>query len=415
VQDPRQAGHDSRNRIFFHVVGSFFVVALVAVGCTAPEPDRTAVVVGVLSAGGGSNALDDATRGAQLAIDIVNSNHGALPGLLGTGSGLPGLGGAKLSLVSADSQGKADQATRQAADIVKSQHAVGMIVADAADVAAGMASEMQRLRVPLLDASNTADYLTELGMDWYFRAGPSDRSLVDAAFALMRHHGVTRIAVVTEPGGDSAAGLAQIQAIAESSGSKIVLRQALDSAELAVRLGASDAQAVVAWAHTTEGAAGVLHLAPGLPNTMPIVGLGKGFRTMTPSAGAGPLLLRTVVWSADLAQRSPPAKAIAALYQQRFGQPMSGVAAAAFTSAMALALAIDASGSRDPAAVRAALRQISLPPTQMIMPWDGVRFSADGHNSLAGSAVEAWDGSAFRVIYPAELAAQPLKWPGAKP
>jgi branched-chain amino acid transport system substrate-binding protein len=50
----------------------------------------------------------------------------------------------------------------------------------------------------------------------------------------------------------------------------------------------------------------------------------------------------------------------------------------------------------------------------MIMPWDGVRFATDGHNSLASPVLEAWDGTAFRMVYPVELAREQLKWPGAK-
>jgi hypothetical protein len=50
----------------------------------------------------------------------------------------------------------------------------------------------------------------------------------------------------------------------------------------------------------------------------------------------------------------------------------------------------------------------------MIMPWDGVRFASDGHNSLAAPALEAWDGSTFRLVYPAELATERLRWPGEK-
>jgi branched-chain amino acid transport system substrate-binding protein len=376
-------------------------LTLVAAGCTAEEADPPSIVVGVLSAssGTGASADDDAIRGAQLAIDVVNDNHASLPVPLGPGAGLPGLRGAKLALVSGDTKGQTDQATKRANEFVTAQKAVGVVLADSAEVAMTAASEMQRLRAPLLDACNTADYLTELGLDWYFRAAPSDRSLVEAAFGLLRRESVTKIAVLSESNGDSAAGLALIKASAEASGIRVL------SAE------ESGAQATVAWAHTPEGAASLRKAAP---SSTPILGLGKGFRALPQPASNKPMTLRAVVWSADLATRSPAAQAVAELYEKRFAQKMTGVAAATFTAVIALAVAVDASGSRDPGAIRAALRQTSLTPTQMIMPWDGVRFGADGRNTLAGSALEAWDGSAFRVVYPSELASQPLKWPGAK-
>ena len=396
------------------MVGTLSAVAAAAAGCTVPEPAPPSIVVGVLSAtaGAGATANDDAARGAQLAIEVVNDNHTSLPVPLGPGIGLPGLRGARLTLVSADTKGQTDVATKQANEFVTVRHAAGVVIADSAAVAMTAASEMQRLRAPLLDATNTADYLTELGMDWYFRAAPGDRSMVESAFAVLRRHNVTKIAVVTEPAGDSAAGVTQIQAIAAGAGVQIWHQQ--DTAKETLDLAAGEVQAVVVWAHTAGGAATARKMVSAVPGDPPIMGLGKGFRDLAEPAGASPMVLRTVLWSADQAGRSPAAKAVAELYQKRFGPQMTGVAAATFTAVIALAAAIDAGGSSDPAAIRAALRRTALPPTQMIMPWDGVRFASDGHNSLAASALEAWDGNTFRLVYPAELATERLRWPGER-
>jgi branched-chain amino acid transport system substrate-binding protein len=386
-------------------------VIIVAAGCTVQDPAPPSIVVGVLSAtaGAGATANDDAARGAQLAIDVINDNHTSLPIPLAAGFGLPGLRGATLTLVSADTKGQTDLATKQANEFVTAKRAAGVIIADSADVAMTTASEMQRLRAPLLDATNTADYLTELGMDWYFRAAPSDRAMVESAFAVLRRQSVTKIAVLTEPAGDSAAGLAHIQATASTAGVQIWHQQ--ETSKEALDLAAGEVQAIVVWAHTAGAAATARRMASSVPGAPPVVGLGKGFRDLAQPAGATPMVLRSVLWSADLAGRSPAAKAVAELYQKRFGHQMTGAAAATFTAVIALAVAIDAGASEDPAAIRAALRRTSLPPTQMIMPWDGVRFASDGHNSLAASAVEAWDGSTFRLVYPAELATERLRWP----
>jgi branched-chain amino acid transport system substrate-binding protein len=119
--------------------------------------------------------------------------------------------------------------------------------------------------------------------------------------------------------------------------------------------------------------------------------------------------LRTSSWSAELAQRSP-AKAVTDLYAKRFGSPMTDAAANVFTATMTLAAAIDAAGSDDPATIRSTLRQISQPATQMIMPWIGVRFGANGQNQLAAGVVEGRATTGFRVVFPRELAAGPMIW-----
>ncbi|HZM74205.1 MAG TPA: ABC transporter substrate-binding protein [Candidatus Limnocylindrales bacterium] len=389
-------------------------MCVVAAGCAVQDSIPPSVVVGVLSAtiGAGAVANDDATRGAQLAIDVVNDNHTSLPIPLGPGIGLPGMHGARLTLVSADTKGQTDLATRQANEFVTVKHAAGVVLADSAEVAMTAASEMQRLRVPLLDATNTAEHLTEQGMDWYFRAAPGDRSMVEGAFSVLRRHDVTKIAVLTEPAGDSAAGLTHIQAAAIAAGVQIWHQQ--ETSNITLDLANGEVQAIVAWAHTAEAAATARKMAAGVPGSPPIMGLGKGFRDLAQPPGAKPMTLRTVLWSADLAERNPAARAVAEMYERRFGHKMTGVGAATFTAVIALAVAVNAGGSQDPAAVRAALRRTSLPSTQMIMPWDGVRFASDGHNSLAASALEAWNGSTFRLVYPAELATERLRWPGAK-
>jgi len=389
-------------------------VILIATGCTVEESTPPPIVVGVLSAttGAGAVANDDATRGAQLAIDVVNDNHISLPVPLGPGLGLPGVQGARLILVSADTKGQTDVATRQANEFVTVRHAAGVVIADSAPVAMTAASEMQRLRAPLLDATNTADYLTELGMDWYFRIAPGDRSMVEGAFAVMRRQNVTKIAVLTEPAGDSAAGLGHIQATATGAGIQIWHQQ--ETTKTTMDLAQGEVEAIVVWAHTAEAATAARKMAAGVPGSPPVVGLGKGFRDLDQPSGAKPMTLRTVLWSADLAGRSPAARAVAELYEKRFGHKMTGVAAATFTAVIALAAAINTGGSPEPAAIRAALRGTALPPTQVIMPWDGVRFASDGHNSLAASALEAWDGTTFRLVYPAELATERLRWPGVQ-
>ncbi len=381
------------------------------------------MVIGVLSAttGGDANTGDDAVRGAQLAIEVINDDDRNLPVPLGPGVGLAQLNGAKLSIVSADTKANPDEAARQAGEMVAKQHTVGVIVADSAQVAAATASEMQRLRVPLIDASSTADYLTELGMDWYFRAGPSDRLLTEGAFALLRRHlsaTSPKVALVIEPGGDSATGASAVKQAAERSASLVVFEQEWQTgqsatADLSSGLKESAAEAVVAWAHTAAGASGILR-AVGSASSRPVVGLGKGFRQLAQPPATGTMMLRSVVWSAEFAKRSPPAQAVTQLYEQRFGHAMSDAAAAAFTSTIALAVAVNASGSADPAAIRSALRQASLPPTQMIMPWNGMQFAADGHNSRAAGAIEAWEDNTYRVVHPAELASRPLRWPAVR-
>jgi branched-chain amino acid transport system substrate-binding protein len=54
--------------------------------------------------------------------------------------------------------------------------------------------------------------------------------------------------------------------------------------------------------------------------------------------------------------------------------------------------------------VRNAVQALTLPVTQTIMPWNGVRFDGNGVNQLAAGVVEQRSPNGYLVVHPAELA-----------
>ena len=125
-------------------------------------------------------------------------------------------------------------------------------------------------------------------------------------------------------------------------------------------------------------------------------------------------MLRAVGWSPDLVPRNPVANAVAELYQRRFGTPMNDAAANVFTATLSLALGVDRAdligGPGDAARIRAALRQLSIPASRTIMPWNGLRFDASGQNQLAAGVIEQRVPAGFQVVYPRELASVAVSW-----
>lgn len=399
-------------------------VALLTAGCTTTSDTPQPLAVGVLAPLSGPDAGwgVDAVNGARLAVELVNDDHPDLPLPLAAGTGLPGRRGARLSLAARDTAGQAETASAALTALTEQEHVAGLVLAESAEIAESAASQAQRLRVPLLDARSTDDYLTELGIDWYFRIGPSDSRLAEAAFALLARRGAGSggITLITELGrGGSATAVTSLRDLARRAGLPVtealtMPADAPDPQRLRDRLAESPENTVVAWAQTAAGARAVADAVGQSTERPTLVGLGQGFRALErPDSGAA--LLRPVPWSADLAQRDPTARLVAELYARRYGKPMSAVAADAFTATMALAAAVDTAGSADPAAIRTALRRTSLSAVQLIMPWDGMRFGDDGQNQFAAAVVEQWQDRAYRLVYPIELASARARWSSPEP
>lgn len=398
---------------------------LVGCGSSGYQPPPPAVVtIGVLAATTGpeSGMGRDAIRGAELAVDLVNQARDDVPLPLAPGVGLPRLAGAELRLQIGDTKGAADEAKTQT-DILVTKYGVAAVVAAAgAEVVTAASAAAERSLVPFVDACTAADYLTELGQGWYFRTGPSERMLAQTAFDLLQRQQLARqgsngIALLRGPANENADSIAVVIELAKAAGFGIVADINLASArggvqQTAQTIAAGAPQAVVAVVASEEDARFVSELASRLESPLPVLGLGRGFARLSTGAN-GAAMLRTVPWSGEYAARNPQGKAVAAAYEKKFNAKMTESAAHGFTAVLTTAIAVDAGGTASPAGVRASLRQIWLPATQVIMPWDGLQFDLNGQNRLASGVVEQRAGTGFRIVFPREIAGAPLIWPTA--
>ncbi|GAA1774967.1 ABC transporter substrate-binding protein [Luedemannella helvata] len=398
-------------------VGHLLVTVVAVLGAGACDAGRvpTAPPVPVTIALAADPGDTDVLNGARLAVDLVNEFVGDLTVPLAAQRGLPGLGGAPLRLVTVDTGSPA--ALTKVPGRLSAEGAVAVICAGPTATAIAVSGQTERLRLPFIDALTSTDNLADLGHEWYFRTAPTDRMLAEAAFGLLRHQQVAaaarvRLGVLHDGRADNL--LALVRQLAGTAGYRTVVevdtRTGPDYA-IASEIALAGATVVVSLAGTNGGATTAARVAGALPVPAPVLAIGPGFAGMAATAPAGePVVLRAVGWSAEYVSRNPLASAIAERYKKRFGKAMTAAAAEAFTATLTLAVALDTAGDADPTAVRAALRQMWLPATQLMLPWNGVRFDATGQNTLAGAVVEARTRTGFRVVYPRELSTVPVPW-----
>jgi branched-chain amino acid transport system substrate-binding protein len=395
------------------------ILALSACTAGTHQPSAVAEVrIGLLGqfAGPGGAAGQEAARGAQLAAETINQTR-SVPVPL-AGAGLPGLGGAKVRIVQADTQGNpsvvpATQATRLA-----TQGVAGIVSVDSATSTALASERTERIGVPFMGAVATADFLTERGLDWFFRTTPTDTMLAQAGMGVLgqRESPPRKLGVVYANDDNSNEALIALQGLAAQAGASVPSPAGFRSGSVAdqvrpaidhVRGGHPDT--MIAVAAQPNDARTLLSADVSAGGQQPVaLAMGPGFNVQTirqaiGTAGAG--LLHTTAWSQDFASRNPAASAVASFYQRRFNTPMTEAAAETFTATMTLAQAIDAAGSVDAQRVRTALLSLDVPGRDTIMPWGGIRFDQTGENTLAAGLVEQVTATSARVVFPRELAA----------
>jgi branched-chain amino acid transport system substrate-binding protein len=390
------------------------VAALSVAACTSSGPGGqtssvSEVRIGVLVPKSGPSAAAgaEALHGAELAADLVNGDEG-VP--------LAGIGGAKLTIVSADTHSQPDVAATEADRLVVDDRVVGLVGAYDAAVTETASQRTERLGVPFVNGDSPADFLTQRGLDWFFRTGPTDRMFGEAFYSTLQQEQVrpTRISMLYTTDADGESLHRVLHTLAPEANYqqhgmvKFQKGQANIVPELRELRDVKKPEVLFLMTSTASDSVHVLKTMQAMGYRPPqIFVFSRGVFSepqMLQAAGtAGEGVYYGTAWSREIAGRSGITRAVMEQYEQRYNQPMGETAAGTFTAVLMFAKAIDNAGSTDPQRVRAAMLNLDIPGRETIMPWTGVRFDASRQNVAASGVVEQRVGQAFRVVFPSEL------------
>jgi branched-chain amino acid transport system substrate-binding protein len=391
-------------------------VALSVAACTASEPESepaslSEVRIGVLVPKSGASAAAGAEvlRGAELAAALVNGDEGGpVP--------LAGLGGAKLTIVAGDTKSNPQAGTSEADRLITEEHVAGLVGAYDAAVTEAASQRTERRGIPFVNGDSPADYLTQRGLDWFFRTGPTDRMFGEAFYSTLQQAKVQpkRISMLytTDADGESLHRVLHTLAPEANYDEHGMVKFQRGQANIVPQLrelrDVKKPEALFLMTSTASDSVHVLKTMEAMGYRPPqIFVFARGVFSepqMLEAAGtAGEGVYYGTAWSREIAGRSGIAKVVMEQYEARFNQPMSETAAGSFTAVLMLAEAINNAGSTDPQGVRAALLNLDIPGRETIMPWSGVRFDAARQNVAANGVVEQRVGQAFQVVFPNEL------------
>jgi len=369
--------------------------------------------------------LDD-KHAIELALDIMNTGkykHLNLP--LSKSAGLPNLGGAKVTVVFSDHQGKPDLGLSEAERLITQEKVAALLGCYNSSVTETASMVAERMKVPFFNPESSSPRLTRRGFKWFFRSSPHDETFSEGMFQAVQDLEKKRgskfktIAVMYEDtlyGKDSSriekelAAKAGYQVVADivyraratSLTSEVQKLKAANPDILFPTSYASDAILLNKTSKDLDYNVQVI-MAQNAGHTDPsfIEGVGKD---------ADGVCSRTE-FSLDLVKHKPMLAEINDLFKKRSGRDFSGTSARCFVGFFVLCDAINRAGSTAPEAIREALTKTNIPADQLITPWRGVKFDETGQNILVDAIVIQYQGAKPYTVWPFNLATKEMIFP----
>ncbi|MBY0296079.1 MAG: ABC transporter substrate-binding protein [Methylobacterium sp.] len=406
------------------LVGGAGALALAGAGL---RPARAAdeVVVGVLYAMSGASAQVgvDARHAIETALDIVNADH-ALDLPLAKGTGLPGLGGAKVRLVFADHQADPQKGRAEAERLITQDKVAALVGCYQSAVSNTVSATAERYGVPFVCADSSSPSLHRRNLKFFFRPAAHDEMFSAAMFDFLdaqRAKGQTigSVALFFEDtiyGVDSA----NVQRkLAGERGYKVVadIKYKTNSPSLTAevqQLKTANADVLLPTSYTTDAILLTKTMAELGYKPKSMLAQAAGFAEKVTYDTVGDKLQGLISrgsFSLDLAAKRPSVGAVNALYKARAARDLNDNSSRQFMALLVLADAVNRAGSTDGQKIRAALSATDIPGAQTIMPWKRVAFGPDGQNTEADPVLLQWVGDKFVTVFPDAAAVAPALWP----
>jgi branched-chain amino acid transport system substrate-binding protein len=366
----------------------------------------------------------DAEMALQTEADIINGNHN-IPMLLGKGGGLPGLGGAKIKLVFADSQNNPQIARTEAERLITQDHVVAIVGSYTSSTAVTISQICNRYQIPYISAENSAPSLSKQGLTWFFRPSPTDTDFTKAMFDFFAGigkktgHDVHSVAIIHENSVFGTDSSRLQESMAKAAGIKVLtdISYQASTPSLSVeaeRLKAANADVVMPSSYTSDAILMVhaMHDAGYTPKA--ILSQDAGFIDPSFIKAAGPLaegVMSRSSFSLDADKARPAIPAVNALFKAKDnGKDLNDLTSREVTALQVLADALNRAKSTKNTALQAALKTTDIPGKETIMPWVGIKFDSTGQNTEGNPVIIQYQHGAWHTIFPFDVASAPAEW-----
>lgn len=398
--------------------------AALAIGLR-PAMAADTVKIGALFplSGGAASAGESAKIAVEVAVDVINSAHPELGDLvLAKSAGLPNLGGAKVEVTFADTQGSPAVGQNQALRLITEEKVAALLGAYQSGVTVTASAIAERYGIPFVSGTSVAANLTERSFKWFFRTTPIAGDIAKTYMLFLKDlkaagTKIDTIAIVNE---NTEYGTSIAKTVIEAA--------KVDGFNVGLQIPYS--------ANTTDVQAQVLQLRDKKPDvaifvsytsdailfvkTMKaldykppvLIGDDSGFSDSAFVKSVGDIAQGVINRSAfDPGKPGTIAAKINEMYRAKRGADLDDTSARAMMGFLALCDAINRAGSTEAAKIQAALKATDLKPDQLMIGYKGVRFDDKGNNTLAAALLIQLQGDKYVSIWPKDAAAATLQLP----
>ncbi|HXL27998.1 MAG TPA: ABC transporter substrate-binding protein [Bradyrhizobium sp.] len=400
---------------FKHILGPLCAASIsVVLAGHALAQDKIVKIGALYPMSGNSASVGVHAKAAiETAVDIINNAHPELGDFpLARNAGLAGLGGAKIEVVFADSQGSPATGQNQALRLITQDKVIALNGAFHSGVTLTASAIAEKYGIPFLTSESVAANLTERGFKWFFRVTPIATDfariyydfLADMKVAGVKTDNVALVHDNTEYG-TSVAGV--ITSVFKEKGQNIALDvaysvNATDVQSQVLQLKEKKPDVVIMITYTSDA---ILYA-----KTMQALDYKPPLLLGDDAGYSDPSFLKSVgkisqgvfdrsSWS--VGPPGSPTALIAEMYKKKSGDEMDDTTGREMQGFFVLVEAIDRAGSTDPAKIQAALKATDLKPDQLMMGYKGVKFDEKGQNTLAsGVIIQLQDGENYVAVWP---------------
>ncbi len=404
------------------------VLSVVGLAASVPVPGAGApapVKIGVILPLTGNAAVIGQSGKAAIEVGaaILNEAHPEMATIPPAGTaGLPHLGGARIEVIFADSQGNPSVGQSEALRLVTQERVVAIEGAYQSAVTLPATTVAERQGIPWLVGDSSSANITGRGFKWIFRTTfvgwQIAKIYMDFLSEVSRTgHPVKTVVIVSENTeyGTNTGGA--IMDWAKVAGFDVIARipynaNGADVSAEVLQLKQKNPDLVIFVSYTSDA---ILFMKTfknlGYRPKM-VMAEDAGFSDPAFAQNVGNIsegVVNRDAWS--IGRPGTPTFRINEMYKAKTGRDLDDNSARNLQGFFVLTDAINRAGSTNPEAIRQALAATNLTAKQMIIGFKGVRFDKTGQNVLTSTYMTQLVGGKYLVVWPQAAAEHALIWP----